>query len=138
MKIRKIFYVLLRNIFIFIAVTATLSGVITREGVFGYIVLGILWALAMLCVPAVLSFFKLPVNFAGQLLIGTLLSIVVFIGYRYVVIGFVDFTSMTVGGSALSFITLPTLKLDEMGTVLYTAILTSTLSVIMEELSSKK
>ncbi len=138
MKIRKSIYVILRNIFIFIAVTATLSGVIARDGVFGYIVLGILWALGMHFVPFVLRFFKLPVNFAGQMLIGTLLSIVIFIGYRYVVIGFVDFAPMTVGGNALSFLTLPTIKLDEMGTVLYTAILTSTLSVIMEELSSKK
>lgn len=134
---KKNIHLLLRNLFIFITVATIVSGINVRNGAFGYIVTGAIFGLAMMFVPSIIKFFKLPVNFAAQILIGTLVSIIVFFSYRYLVLGFIDFTGTVIGGNIGGLIELPRVELDKLGTVLYGALLATLLSAIMQETGKK-
>ncbi|MBN1915846.1 hypothetical protein JW796_02505 [Candidatus Dojkabacteria bacterium] len=133
----KNIHLFLRHLFIFITVAATIGGIHVRNGAFGYIVTGAIFALAMMFVPSVIKFFKLPVNFSAQILIGTLVSILIFFSYRYLVLGFIDFGGTVLGGNVGGLVELPRVELDKLGTVLYGALIASLLSAIMQETGKK-
>ena len=135
---KKTIHVILRNLFVFVFVAATVDGINVRGGAFGYVLLGLVFAVAMMLVPTIIRFFKLPVNFAAVVLVGTLMSILIFFSFRYLVLGCVDFGSTVVGGDVEGFFNLPILRLDALGTVIYGAVLASLLSAIMHETSKKE
>ena len=135
---RKRIHTVILNLLIFVSVSATLSGIRVRQGIIGYILLGSIFGIAMMFVPILLKFFRLPLNFAARLLVGSLVSILVFVSYRYLILGFVDFAPEVIGGSVTSWLSLPRLELDKLGIVIYGAIMSALISVIMVELSKKR
>lgn len=129
-------YVTLRNMLLFFFLVSVFSGtILVRDNtVFDKVLVGVIFGIVMAALPAMLKFFKLPLNTGTLLLVGTIASFLFFFFGLYV-IEFITITGGTVdvGISDLDF----TFEDRTVALVVLSAI-AAVFSVILETLSEAK
>ena len=128
-------YNLVVETLILVTVVSTVNGLRFEQGVFSMLVGGIILGLLMYGIEYVLGFFKFPKNFWGYLIVGSIFTLIYFILLNTVIVGVINFSPTTIGGSfgPLDF---PSFKLDqEIYTVFFSAVYTMLFSLVMNQLS---
>lgn len=128
-------YKLVTQILIFSFVVMSFNGLSTDEGVFSLVLGGVIFGVLMYLVNPVLDFFNFPRNFWGYLIIGTIFSLGYFVVLNTFIVGILDFSTGSVGGS-FGPVEFPAMSLEtEFISVIFAALYASALSIILEFLS---
>lgn len=134
----KLIYTIAIEIMVMITVVSTVNGLSFEDGVFSMIVSGIVLGLLMYAIDFVLGFFRFPKNLWGYLIVGSIFIGLYFILLNTVIVGIIHFGPSTLGG-AFGPIDFPIVRLtNEIYTVIFSAVYTILLSLLMNELSRHK
>jgi hypothetical protein len=131
----KNLYVVLRNFLLFFFLVNVFSGVSITQGLFGKVLVGLIFGVLMALVPTILAFFKLPVNFGGSFLLSLVICFIYFflIKIQFLALGSIGGTTVNWGISGVK-----PWVLDDLTTLVVVSITSALLSVWLDYISSKR
>lgn len=128
-------YLVLRNFLVFFFLVSIFNGVSIIQGLIGTILVGIIFGILMMLVPAILAFFKIKPNFWSTLLLGIIVAFIFFFLMRmgFLGIGTIGSTEINWGAPGLGV-----LRMDDLTTLVVISLVSALATVGMEALSGDK